>query len=138
MKQKSHAKPCSLSKEDEPTPAWKRLFDIGQIESLLQACAKKGEPISYAETLGALGMNFSRPKMRALCVALGEVDRRASARGQPELAVLVVRASDKIPGQGWWVEKDTRQYKGPWEGPRAEKYIKAIQQKTYDYWKGKR
>ena len=72
--------------------------------------------------------------MRALCVALGEIDRRAAKRGEPELAVLVVRASDKIPGAGWWTEKDTRAYKGPWEGPKAEKYIRDIQAKTFAYW----
>lgn len=118
-----------------PTPFWQRLFDLDQIESLLQASAREGQVISYSETLNSLGLEFSRPKMRALCVALGEIDRRAAKHGEPELAVLVVRASDKIPGAGWWVEKDTRAYKGPWEGPKAEKYIRAIQKKTFDYWK---
>ena len=31
------------------------------------------------------------------------IDREAETRGEPELAVLVVRASDGLPGQGWWV-----------------------------------
>ncbi len=123
---------------EEPTAFWERLFDLDQIEALLQASAAQGQPISYSETLGALGFNFSRPKMRALCVALGEIDRRAAKRGEPELAVLVVRASDLIPGQGWWVERNDQTYKGQWEGPKAEKYIKAIQQKAYDYWGKKR
>lgn len=121
---------------EDPTPAWQRLFDLDQIEALLRASAKEGRPISYSETLDAIGLKFSRPKMRALCVALGEIDRRAAKKKQPELAVLVVRASDKIPGAGWWV--DRTDYKGPWEGPKAEKYIKAIQQKTYDYWKNRK
>lgn len=115
-----------------PTPLWQRLFDIDQIESLLQASAREGRPISYAETLNCLGMEFSRPKMRALCVALGEVDRRARAKRQPELAVLVVRASDKLPGAGWWV--DRVDYKGASEGAKAEKFIRALQKKTFDYW----
>lgn len=118
-----------------PTAYWQRLFDIPQIESLLQVSAAQGRPISYSETLYALGLAFSRPKMRALCVALGEVDRRAAARGEPELAVLVVRASDKLPGAGWWAERNDAKYKGPWDGPRADKYIKAIQAKAYSYWK---
>lgn len=123
-------------KEDheDPGPAWRRLFDLNALESLLQGSARDGKPISYAETLNCLGMNFSRPKMRALCVALGEIDRRAKERGEPELAVLVVRASDGLPGAGWWVEKDKRRYKGPTEGPEAEKYIRTIQQKAYRYW----
>lgn len=120
---------------EQPTPFWQKLFDLDQIESLLQASAREGRPISYSETLNCLGLAFSRPKMRALCSALGEIDRRAAKRGEPELAVLVVRASDKLPGAGWWVEKDARRYKGPWEGPKAEKYIHAIQKKAFDYWK---
>lgn len=118
---------------EQPTPLWQRLFDLDQIESLLQASAREGRAISYAETLNSLGLEFSRPKMRALCVALGEIDRRAGKCGEPELAVLVVRASDKIPGAGWWVSRED--YKGPWEGPKAEKFIRAIQKETFGYWK---
>src|SRR5688572_6985871 len=105
---------------EDPTPLWQRLFDLDQIEALLRASAKEGRPISYSETLDAIGFKFSRPKMRALCVALGEIDRRAAKKKQPELAVLVVRASDKIPGAGWWAERNDPNYNGPWDGPRAE------------------
>lgn len=136
-KPRKTAKIRRFEEPEEPTAFWQRLFDLNQIEAILQASAAEGRPISYSETLGQLGMNFSRPKMRALCVALGEIDRRAAKQKQPELAVLVVRASDLLPGQGWWVERNDPKYKGPWDGPRAEKYIKAIQQKAYDYW-GKR
>lgn len=118
-----------------PTPLWQRLFDLDQIEALLQASAKEGRSISYSETLNCIGLEFSRPKMRALCVALGEIDRRAKARGEPELAVLVVRASDGLPGAGWWTEKDDHKYQGPWEGPEAEAYIGKRQKKTFAYWK---
>ncbi|PZO88086.1 MAG: ribose-phosphate pyrophosphokinase [Micavibrio aeruginosavorus] len=111
------------------------MFDLDQIEALLRASAKEGRSISYAETLNCIGLEFSRPKMRALCIALGEIDRRAKARGEPELAVLVVRASDGLPGAGWWTEKDGRRYNGPWEGPEAEAYIKKRQKKTFAYWK---
>ena len=120
-----------------PLPLWQRLFDIKEIEALLQGSARSGKAISYADTLDCLGFAFSRPKMRALCVALTEIDRRAAATGEPELAVLVVRASDGIPGQGWWVDRRDPDYNGPWEGPRAEKYIRAIQQRAFDYWRGR-
>ena len=65
--------------------------------------------------------------MRPLCAMLGEIDREAEARGEPELAVLVVRASDGIPGQGWWVAGggSGRGYDGPWEGPEAARFIAA-------------
>ena len=101
----------------------------------MQGTARVGLSISYSEALDCLGYPFSRPKMRALCVALGEVDRRAASRKEPELAVLVVRASDKIPGAGWWVARNDPQYKGPNEGPQALKYITGIQARAFSYWK---
>lgn len=119
---------------DEPTALWQKLFDVNEIESLMQGTAREGKPISYSEALSLLGYNFSRPKMRALCVALGEIDRRAADKGEPELAVLLVRASDKIPGQGWWVDRNDPKYKGPWDGPQAEAYVKTIQKRAYKYW----
>lgn len=122
---------------EEPTAYWQKLYDIVELEALMQGAARSGKAISYSETLDCLGYAFSRPKMRALCVALGEVDRRAKARGEPELAVLVVRASDKIPGQGWWVEKNDPKYTGPWEGKKAEDYIRRLQSKAFAYWKGR-
>ena len=119
---------------EDLTPYWQKLYDIADLEALMQGTARSGKPISYSEALDCLGFAFSRPKMRALCVALGEVDRRAKKRKQPELAVLVVRASDKIPGQGWWVERNDPDYKGPWEGKKAEEYIRRLQSKAFAYW----
>lgn len=101
----------------------------------MQGTARAGLPISYSEALDCLGYAFSRPKMRALCVALGEVDRRAKKKRQPELAVLVVRASDKLPGQGWWVDRNDPDYTGAWEGEKAAEYIHRLQSKAFKYWK---
>ena len=126
-----------VDETEEPTLLWQKLFDLDEIESLMQSTAREGKPISYSEALDMLGFKFSRPKMRALCVALGEVDRRAREKGEPELAVLLVRASDKIPGQGWWVDRNDLKYKGPWEGQKAEKYVRAIQKKAFEYWRNK-
>lgn len=122
---------------EQPTAYWETLYDIDELEALMQGTARAGLPISYSEALDCLGFAFSRPKMRALCVALGEVDRRAAKKKQPELAVLVVRASDKIPGAGWWAVNEDPKYKGPWEGPKAEKYIKSLQAKAFAYWKNR-
>ena len=56
--------------------------------------------------------------MRALCKVLAFVDDEAEERGEPELAVLVVRQSDGLPGQGWWVGGAKKHgYTGLWEGP---------------------
>ena len=102
----------------------------------LVAAAAAGHALTYSELLAHLGHGFSRPKMRALCRTLGTVDDDAQARGEPELAVLVVRQSDGLPGQGWWVEggASAHGYDGMWEGPEATRFIRELQQLTFDHW----
>lgn len=117
--------------DDEPV-AGAPLFNVGHVESLLQAAAQKGEAMSYSELLLILGYRFTRPKMRALCRVLDEVDRRAALRGQPELAALVVRESDRLPGQGWWIGR--RDYQGEWTGSGARTYLDAIQMRSFNFW----
>ncbi len=119
---------------DAPPPA---LFSVDEVEALVQGCARAGRAISYSEALMALGMRFTRPKMRSLCKVLDAVDARARASGEPELAVLVVRESDKLPGQGWWVGRSAHgdRYTGQWEGPDAAAHIAKIQRRAFRYWK---
>jgi hypothetical protein len=114
------------------------LADPQEVRAILVASAKAGESISYSEVLELLGHHFSRPKMRALCKVLGFVDDEGEARGEPELAVLVVRQSDGLPGQGWWVEGARKHgFKGEWEGPAAAKLIRELQRQAFDYWAGR-
>lgn len=114
-------------------------MDVDHIESLLQASARAGEPMTYAQVLNAVGLAFSRPKMRALCTLLDDIDARARGRGEPELAVLVVRASDGLPGQGWWVGgRPVRDgYRGAWEGEGAARYIRRVQREAFEYWRSR-
>ena len=117
------------------TEAAAALSDWHEVRAHLIAAAAAGHALSYSELLEHLGYGFSRPKMRALCKTLGVVDRDAAGRGEPELAVLVVRQSDGLPGQGWWIEGARQHgYAGPWEGPRASRFIRKLQQLTFDYW----
>lgn len=110
--------------------------DPDEVRAHLVAAAKAGHPLTYAELLELLGYHFSRPKMRALCKTLAVVDHDSEARGEPELAVLVVRQSDGLPGQGWWIGEGgtPHGYKGPWEGPDASAFIRKLQQRTFDHW----
>ena len=110
--------------------------DPSEVRAHLIAAAAVGHALTYSELLEHLGYGFSRPKMRQLCKTLGAVDEEAAARGEPELAVLVVRQSDGIPGQGWWAAGGgtAHRYSGPWEGPKAASFIRALQKKTFDYW----
>lgn len=84
-----------------------------------------------------LGYPFSRPKMRALCRVLDAVDEACAARSEPELAVLVVRQSDGLPGQGWWIGGGAREhgYEGSWEGPEAAALVARVQARAFAYWR---
>lgn len=111
------------------------LSDPELVRAHLVAAAREGEALTYSELLGHLGYPFSRPKMRQLCKTLAAVDRDSEARGEPELAVLVVRQSDGLPGQGWWIEgAPTHGFTGEWEGPKAQAFIRKLQQRSFDYW----
>ena len=114
-----------------------RLADPEEVRALLVAAAAAGTSITYSELLNRLGHEFTRPKMRALCAVLGTVDEQGAARGEPELAVLVVRQSDGLPGQGWWIAggASSHAYTGLWEGPRAKRLVKKLQRRAFDYWR---
>jgi hypothetical protein len=112
------------------------LADPAEVRAHLIAAAAVAHALTYSELLEHLGYGFSRPKMRQLCKTLGAVDDEAAARGEPELAVLVVRQSDGIPGQGWWAAGGgtAHGYQGPWEGAMAARFIRRLQQKAFDHW----
>lgn len=115
------------------------LADPDEVRAHLVAAAMAGTPLTYSALLEHLGYRFSRPKMRALCATLAAIDEAAAERGEPELAVLVVRQSDGIPGQGWWVGGGAtgRRYQGAWEGPDARRFIAAVQAETFAWWQSR-
>jgi hypothetical protein len=112
------------------------LAEPAEVRAHLVGAARAGVALTYGELLERLGTSFSRPKMRQLCALLGAIDEEAEARNEPELAVLVVRQSDGLPGQGWWTAGGGRHrgYQGPWEGPDAARFIAAVQQEVFAYW----
>jgi hypothetical protein len=118
--------------DDAPVTAGNALFDVDRVETLLGQAAAERRAMSYSELLMILGYRFTRPKMRALCKVLDAIDRRGAERGEPELAALVVREGDGLPGQGWWIGR--RDYAGPWEGAEARAFLSAIQQRAFDHW----
>ncbi len=112
------------------------IADVPRVRALLIEAAREGRALSYSELLGLLGHRFTRPKMRAVCKTLDVIDEAAIAAGEPELAVLVVRESDGLPGQGWWggARAFVLGYDGPWTGPQATKLVREQQQIAFDYW----
>ena len=115
------------------------LADPAEVRAILISSASARQPITYSETLALLGHDFTRPKMRALCKVLGAVDDEAAELGEPELAVLVVRQSDGLPGQGWWVAGGAaaHAYAGDWDGPEAKRLVDTLQARAFDYWRGR-
>ncbi len=112
------------------------LADPAEVRAILLSAARAGEAITYADVLGLLGHQFTRPKMRALCKVLSLIDDSAAERGEPELAVLVVRQSDGLPGQGWWVGgAKAHGHHGPWEGPQAARLVKRLQGAAFAFWR---
>ncbi len=111
------------------------LADPAEVRAHLIGAAAAGTSVTYSELLERLGYPFSRPRMRQLCAVLAEVDAEAEALGEPELAVLVVRQADGLPGQGWWIGAAREHgYEGPWEGPEAKSFVAALQQRTFHFW----
>jgi hypothetical protein len=111
------------------------LSDPEEVRSHLVAAAAAGHPLTYSELLERLGYAFSRPKMRALCSTLTAIDEAAEASGEPELAVLVVRQSDGLPGQGWWTGSwEKHRFTGEWTSPEARQLVNKLQGQAYSYW----
>ena len=108
------------------------MIQMESLEQLLIQCAKSRTDISYSEALIAVGRRFTRPKMRELCRVLSGIEERSRRNGEPELAVLVVRGSDRMPGDGWWAGRTN--YRGEWTGEQAEKYVRRLQRKAFKYW----
>ena len=121
----------SLSAADSP------IADVPLVRSILIDSARKGQAISYSAFLARLGLAFSRPKMRALCRTLDRIDQDGAERGEPGLAVLVVRESDGLPGQGWWAGWRAAElgWESDWTGPAARAFVAEEQGRAFDWWR---
>ena len=115
------------------------ITDLSRVRALLVASARGREALSYSELLDALGHRFTRPKMRALCRTLDAIDAAGASAGEPDLAVLVVRESDGLPGQGWWTNGPPLRegYEGPWTGAPAAALVRELQGRAFDHWAAK-
>ena len=110
------------------------LFPTDELEALLILKARNAEAISYGDVFRWFGHPFQRFQVGQLCAALEEVDSRQRAQDRPGLASLVVRQSDGLPGQGWWLSKDHDEWTGLFTGPEAARFVKTHQQRCFDFW----
>ena len=120
------------------------MFDPAEVREILIGAARARNALTYSQMLSLLGYRFTRPKMRALCKVLDANDEDARLAGEPGLAVLVVRQSDGLPGQGWFVsrshlaeemaKKSGLEWPLDWEGAEAKAYVKLHQEMAFDFW----
>ncbi|WP_233992009.1 ribose-phosphate pyrophosphokinase [Porphyrobacter sp. AAP82] len=105
---------------------------------MLLEAARTGNMLTYKEVIERLGFDFNTNLVGQLGRVLDRIDEHCRANVEPLLAVLVVRQSDELPGQGWWVTRaKAAGYQGEWTGPDALAHVKAQQQLAFDYWKNR-
>ena len=110
------------------------MVDIDLLEQLLIDAAVDGRTLTYSEVLSHFGKRVTPIRVYALCRDLGFVSERNSERREPELAVLVVRKTDRLPGEGFFRSawKDGS-YDGPATGPRARAYIDGLTETVFSH-----
>jgi len=115
------------------------LVHVDELERLLVAAARARRSLTYAEVLGHFGIRITPRRVFALCRDLGVVCERNRARGEPELAVLVVRKADRLPGEGFFhsLWRDGV-YDGPATGPAAAAFIQRETERVFAHWAGPR
>jgi hypothetical protein len=111
------------------------MVDVDRLEALLIAAARARRSLTYAEVLAQFGLKITPRRVFGLCRDLGTVCERNRARGEPELAVLVVRKSDRLPGEGFFhgLWRDGA-YDGPATGPEAEAFIRRETGRVFAHW----
>lgn len=84
--------------------------------------------------LAQFGKRTAPRLVYALCRDLGEVCRRTEARGEPDLAALVVRKADGLPGEGFFRSAaEAGDYDGPPSGPAARQYLREAQDRVFAF-----
>jgi hypothetical protein len=114
------------------------MVDLERFERVLIQAARERRSVTYGELLRYFERKVTRVTVGALCRDLGLVCRRVEAAGGPDLAALVVRKSDGLPGEGYFrALRDESGYKGPSVGPRAARLVARRQREVFAYYAGR-
>jgi hypothetical protein len=108
------------------------VVDLDQLERALIRAALEGRPLTYGQLLAFFERRVTRITVAALCRDLGRIEERRAGAGWPDLACLVVRKSDSLPGEGYFdsLRREGR-YAGPSTGPAAEAFVLARQRRAH-------
>lgn len=114
------------------------MVDVDRLERVLLQTAAEGRVLTYGQLLAFFGYGVTPIRVAALCRDLGIVCRRVEARGGPDLACLVVRKSDALPGEGYFAAlRDEGSYDGPATGPRAASLVRDRQMAAFAFARAK-
>jgi hypothetical protein len=110
------------------------MVDLELLETRLLVAARAGEPVTYGALLAFFERRVTPITVLALCRDLGRVCERIEAAGGPDLACLVVRASDGLPGAGYFQGlRDAGRYDGLDQGEAAVRFVAAEQARAKEY-----
>ena len=110
------------------------MVDIEQLEKVLLRRARERRSVTYGELLAFFERRVTRITVMAICRDIGEVCRRieAGGGGPEDIACLVVRKSDGLPGEGYFRSlREEGSYDGPSSGPQAEAEIARRQEDVF-------
>lgn len=100
------------------------MVDLDLLERVLIRAALEGRTLTYGELLAFFERRVTRITVAALCRDLGRIDERRAGEGWPDLACLVVRKADGLPGEGYFASlRREGAYAGPSTGPAAEAFV---------------
>ena len=110
------------------------MVDLDLLEARLLKAALAGQAETYGSLLAFFERRVTPVMVAALCKDLGRVCERVEAAGGPDLACLVVRKSDGLPGAGYFTSlREAGLYDGPPTGPAAERYVARAQRRARTY-----
>ena len=107
------------------------MVDLDLLEARLIGAALAGRAETYGSLLAFFERRVTPVTVAALCRDLGRVCARIEAQGGPDLACLVVRASDGLPGAGYFTSlRAAGLYDGEPVGPAAERHVALAQRRA--------
>ena len=114
------------------------MIDLDRLELVLIQAAREGRPVTYGQVLAYFGWKVTRITVGALCRDLGRLEERRAGQGWPDLACLVVRKSDGLPGEGYFTSlRSEGLYAGPSIGPMAASFVRGRQASATDWATGR-
>jgi len=114
------------------------MVDIDRLVRVLVKAAAEERTLTYGQLLAFFDRRVTPVTVAALCRDLGHACRRIEAEGGPDLACLVVRKSDGLPGEGYFTAcRAEGSYDGPTTGAEAERFIRTRQQAAFAYARGR-